>query len=196
MSLLRQAQVEVLRVLTPGCWAVDATAGRGSDTCFLARTVGPGGRVVAFDVQTEALVITRDRLVREALEDRVHLLQASHACLSELLPAPARGRLAAVMFNLGYLPRGVRPSVITRPESTLPALEQACAELRPGGLLSVVSYRGHPGGAEEDAAVAGFFAARPPLWLTYTQHPPAPTDISPILRLAFAPAPAPVSSLR
>ncbi|MFO1448768.1 MAG: class I SAM-dependent methyltransferase [Opitutaceae bacterium] len=190
MSLLRLAQSTVARVLTPGCWAVDATAGRGSDTCFLAHAVGPEGRVVAFDLQAEALASTRERLERESLVDRVHLVHASHARLSEHLPELARGRLAAVMFNLGYLPKGGSPLLITRPESTLLALEQACSELRPGGVLSVVSYRGHPGGAEEDAAVAHFFASRPSSWLTHLHHPPAPSETTPVLRLAIAPVPA------
>lgn len=190
MNLLRLAQCAVARGLTPGCWAVDATAGRGSDTCFLAHAVGTAGRVIAFDVQDEALKSTRERLERESVLDRVHLVHASHACLSEHLPDPARGRLAAVMFNLGYLPKGGSPSVITRPESTVQALEQACTQLQPGGVLSVVSYRGHSGGAEEDAAVAHFFASRLHSWLTHLHHPHAPTTTTPVLRLAIAPASA------
>jgi len=48
--------------LRPGDWAVDATAGNGHDALFLAQTVGPQGRVVAFDVQPAAATATRRRL--------------------------------------------------------------------------------------------------------------------------------------
>ena len=56
------------------------------------------------------------------------------------------------MFNLGYLPGGDK-SVVTRPETTRRALEEALEWLRPGGLTTVVCYTGHPGGREDAAAV-------------------------------------------
>jgi hypothetical protein len=43
--------------------------------------------------------------------------------------------------------------VITRGHTTLPALRQALELLSPGGLLTMVLYRGHPGGNEEAGAV-------------------------------------------
>ena len=49
----------------PGVIAVDATAGNGHDTLFLASTVGAGGRVWAFDVQETALVSAKNRLQAE-----------------------------------------------------------------------------------------------------------------------------------
>lgn len=39
------------QVLRPGDVAVDATAGNGHDTLFLAQAVGPSGTVYAIDVQ-------------------------------------------------------------------------------------------------------------------------------------------------
>lgn len=50
-----------------------------------------------------------------------------------------------VAFNLGYLPGGDK-TIITKPETTLPALEAAKGILMPGGLISLVVYVGHPGG--------------------------------------------------
>ena len=41
--------------LLPGDLAVDATAGNGHDTHFLAQLTGPDGRVFAFDVQEQAI---------------------------------------------------------------------------------------------------------------------------------------------
>src|SRR4051812_2315376 len=50
--------------LRPGDVVVDATAGNGYDTLFLAERVLPGGRVFTFDVQAEAIEATRARLVK------------------------------------------------------------------------------------------------------------------------------------
>lgn len=48
-------------------------------------------------------------------------------------------RLAA-----GYLP-GSDKATTTQASSTLAAVEAACEVLRPGGLLSILCYTGHPG---------------------------------------------------
>jgi hypothetical protein len=50
-----------------------------------------------------------------------------------------------VAFNLGYLPGGDK-TIITKPETTLIALEAAKGILMAGGLISLVVYVGHPGG--------------------------------------------------
>ena len=65
-------------------------------------------------------------------------------------------------FNLGWLP-GSDKSVITRAQSTLPALKALEALFRRraedghDSLLNVLSYRGHEGGSVEYAAVGKFF---------------------------------------
>ena len=46
----------------PGAFALDATAGNGHDTLFLCRLVGAAGRVLAFDVQPQAVENTNARL--------------------------------------------------------------------------------------------------------------------------------------
>ena len=57
----------------PGDSVVDATAGNGHDTVFLAGLVGESGRVLAFDVQPDALETTRDRLRAAGLEEQTTL---------------------------------------------------------------------------------------------------------------------------
>ena len=92
----------ISRVVFPGDAVVDATAGNGHDTVFLARLAGPSGQVHAFDVQEEAIRATRERLEKEGLltpSVRLHL--ASHDRLAELVRSPVK----AIVFNLGYLPR-------------------------------------------------------------------------------------------
>ena len=136
-------------VLRPGDLAIDATAGNGHDTVFLAEHVGETGRILAFDIQPEAIAATRARITDGGLASRVTLLLASHAAMAE---HAAPGSAAAIVFNLGYLP-GADHTIITRTPETLAALGQAFTILKPGGLLAIVCYPGHPGGDEESAAV-------------------------------------------
>ena len=58
------------------------------------------------------------------------------------------------MANLGYLPGG-DPGVITRAEDAPAMLDAALANsVRPGGVISILAYPGHPGGdIESDVAV-------------------------------------------
>jgi SAM-dependent methyltransferase len=157
------AHLLIQPVLYPGAWAVDATVGNGHDTLFLAQQVGPTGRVFGFDIQAEALASARPKL---AGLSHVMLTHGGHEHLARDLPDEAKGKLTAVMFNLGYLP-GATKGVTTSIASTLSALAQALDCLAVGGRITLVLYPGHPGGAEEAAAVrayaddlpAGFAAA-------------------------------------
>ncbi|QJE94777.1 tRNA (mnm(5)s(2)U34)-methyltransferase [Luteolibacter luteus] len=144
-----RAHRELAEVIRPGDLAIDATAGNGHDTVFLAEQVGESGRVIAYDIQAEAIASTRSRLEAVGLEKRVTLIQGSHARLSRDVDI---GSVAAVVFNLGYLPGGDH-AVITLREETLSATRQALDALRAGGLLAMVCYPGHAGGDEESEAV-------------------------------------------
>lgn len=146
------------QALAPGDVAVDATAGGGNDAVFLAGLVAPGGVVHCFDIQAAALAATRARLERAGLGGLARYHAAGHEHLLEALPAAQHGRVGAVAFNLGFLPGG-DPAIITRPPTTLAGLNAARAVLRPGGLLSVVCYTGHPGGLEEAQGVGDWCAA-------------------------------------
>ena len=128
--------------------AVDATAGNGRDTLFLARLVGAGGRVYAFDIQQEALDETAALLRQNNMSERVTLIQAGHEAMDSYVEEP----VAAVMFNLGYLPGGSR-SIVTRPETTLQGLAAALQLLKPGGLATLVLYPGHAEGKKEKSAL-------------------------------------------
>jgi len=132
----------------PGDRVVDATCGNGHDTRLLAQLVGPAGKVWGFDIQDQALEATRSLLVEDGLLGRVTLVQAGHERLAEYIREP----LAAVAFNLGYLPGGEK-GIITRPETTRAALAAAFDLLVPCGVLLVVIYSGHPGGMEEEDSV-------------------------------------------
>ena len=149
-SLLEEAHALVSAKIRPGDAAVDATVGNGHDTLFLAQCVGPKGKVIGFDVQQQALDNARHRLQDSEVSINLHCV--GH----EEMDSYVQHRVAAVMFNLGYLP-GSDKSTITQTETTLLALGKALALLECGGLLSVMCYPGHAGGDVESHAVTGFF---------------------------------------
>ena len=152
MQLTQRAQSIVEQYLQPCQQAVDATAGNGHDSCFLARQVGARGRVFVFDIQQQALDSTASRLHDQGQAAQVTLVQRGHEHLLDEIPAMDHGHIQAVMFNLGYLPHGDKTRTTTS-ATTLPALAQARAVLAPGGIITVLAYRGHPGGQEEARAV-------------------------------------------
>lgn len=148
------AQCLIRASIREGDLTLDATAGNGHDTVFLAECVGADGRVLAFDVQAEAIAAARARVAGADLAARVEFFEESHAMM-DARAAPES--VAVVMFNLGYLP-GANHQVTTVTEGTLMGLDCATRLLTPGGLLSVICYPGHTGGEQEAAAVEQWFS--------------------------------------
>lgn len=179
--LTQRAQQAVAAVLAPGDRAIDATMGNGHDTLFLARQVAPVGQVAAFDIQAAALLNTQQRLDDAGLLTIARLYHCDHDQMLQQLPDDWREGVSAVMFNLGYLPGGDK-TVITQATSTIAALHQALQLLRPGGLLSVLLYRGHAGaGAEADAVTRWLQTLSPDHRLQVVESP------GPVLFLARKP---------
>lgn len=145
--------------LFDGAFAIDCTIGNGYDTLFLAHRVGPNGKVLGFDVQETAIASTREMLKFAGLMDRVSLILDCHSQLEKYLPA--RTIIYGAMFNLGYLPRGSR-EIITHSQTTIPAVAAVIRHLTPGGRLTVLAYRGHPGGLTEYGHLQAFFSKIPP----------------------------------
>ncbi|NLC10803.1 MAG: methyltransferase domain-containing protein, partial [Firmicutes bacterium] len=58
-NAVKMAHRLIGEVIEDGDIVVDATAGNGHDTLFLARKVGPKGMVYAFDIKEEAILSTR-----------------------------------------------------------------------------------------------------------------------------------------
>ena len=69
-EIMRQSQVtywchEIIKSQAPkGGFYIDATMGKGYDTLMLCRLADKSGRVLAFDIQEKALLLT-DRLLTE-----------------------------------------------------------------------------------------------------------------------------------
>lgn len=144
------------QVIRAGNIVIDATAGKGFDTEFLAQLVGEQGHVYAFDIQKQALQWTRERLTVAGLMDRVTLCLTGH----ENMFRHVSGRVKAVMFNLGYLP-GADHDIITRPDTTLRAVQSATQLLQVGGMITVVIYPGHAGGTQERKELENYAASLP-----------------------------------
>ena len=141
---LQMAHAFLAEVVTKEDVVVDATMGNGHDTLFLAKLAK---QVYAFDIQEQA--------VAETGLDNAQLILAGHETLDQYLD-----HFKAAIFNLGYLPSADK-SVITRPDTTLEALEKACRGLEKGGRTAIMIYYGHEGGEVEKDAVLDFVSQLP-----------------------------------
>lgn len=126
---------------------IDATVGNGHDTVFLASLVGENGHVYGFDIQHRAIQNTHKRLQEHGLDNRVTLYEESHEQIRDIVGQKNK-QIRAAVFNLGYLPGGDK-SVVTKPESTIRAIEAAFDLLLPKGRIVLVVYPGHEEGKME-----------------------------------------------
>lgn len=127
-----------------GDTVIDCTVGNGNDTIRLARLVGSNGKVFGFDIQNKAIESTRNKLKDKNLLERVILINDGH----ENLLYYVKEKVNFVVFNLGYLPQGDK-SIITRPDTTIKAIEESLKILIPGGIILITCYISHNGGLEE-----------------------------------------------
>ena len=132
----------------PGDICIDATAGRGKDTLFLAELVGENGHVTAFDIQKEAVDSTRALLAEHGMEGRTTVVQDSH---SNMVQYAEKGTVSCITFNFGWLPGGDH-NVFTKPETSIQAIEAGLELLRDEGIMTLILYYGRETGfAERDA---------------------------------------------
>lgn len=143
---LHMAHAFLDEILTDKDCAVDATMGNGYDTLFLAQRAG---KVIAFDIQEQALTTTAEKLEKAGLTN-AQLLLTGHENVDQYVD-----ECKAAIFNLGYLPSADK-SVITLPKTTLEAIEKILDCLVVGGRLAIMIYYGHEGGAVEKDAVLDF----------------------------------------
>lgn len=147
-NILPFAHALLKQALKHDAHALDGTAGNGNDTLMLARSIGSGGKVWAFDVQEQALANTRMRLEEAGMADRVELILDGH----ENLAAHIREPLDAAVFNFGWLPGGDK-SCTTEAATSIRALTSALSLLKTGGLAVAVLYPGHEAGLHEAQAI-------------------------------------------
>ena len=148
----------ILSVILENGIFIDATAGNGHDTLFLAQHIEKDSKILAFDIQEQAILQTRQLLQNNDLSEKVTCILDSHAHLLNYLDKKDFVRLA--IFNLGYLP-GSDKKIITTPSSTLEAIQILLQRLEKKGKIIIVSYYGHDGGVEEKNSVEGLISALP-----------------------------------
>lgn len=143
--------------------AIDATCGNGYDTYFIAK-IAPNGTIFAMDRQKEALDKAKELLA--PLHANIHWVWGCHSKICDMMPPNS---VDLIVYNLGYLP-GSDKTVITGANTTLLSLKSACTLLKEGGAIIVTTYSGHPGGAEEEAAVIDFARSLPKSEFEVEQH--------------------------
>ncbi|BDH62675.1 rRNA methyltransferase [Lysinibacillus sp. PLM2] len=154
--VLQYAQFLLSEVIEEGDIAVDATAGNGHDTLFLAELVGKTGHVYSFDIQQEAIEATTARLKEHRLSDRSTVILDGHQHVGNYV----KDKIAGAVFNLGYLP-GANHDIITKGETTIQAIDSLLSLLKIGGMIVLVVYHGHEGGKEERNAVIEYVSDLP-----------------------------------
>lgn len=111
----------------PGEKVLEIGFGTGHCLVSLAKAVGPTGRVIGLDISDRMLVIARERLGQEGLEERVDLHLGDAAKLDFL----EAGSLDGVFMSFTL-------ELFDNPE--IPRVLQECHRiLKPGGRLAVVS---------------------------------------------------------
>jgi ubiquinone/menaquinone biosynthesis C-methylase UbiE len=111
----------------PGEHILEIGFGTGHCLVSLAKAVGPAGRVTGLDISDGMLAITRERLQKERLSERVDLHLGDAASLSFILPVSLDGVFMSFTLEL-----------FDNPE--IPRVLQECHRiLKHGGRLAVVS---------------------------------------------------------
>lgn len=149
-NVLEVARQLIRERVEEGETVIDATMGNGNDTYFLAQMVKEKGKVIAFDVQRQALEKTKERLEKEDAARQVELRLVSHEQIAEL-----NDPVGAIMFNLGYLPGGDK-GITTQADSTIRAIQAGLSLLRKGGIMTIMVYWGHAAGEIEKHEVESF----------------------------------------
>jgi SAM-dependent methyltransferase len=150
---------------------IDATMGNGNDTLFLAESVGSHGLVFSFDIQKQAIEVTRNKLIKNQYEkpflihkdDRfektpseegVYLMNHSHENI-DFIPIEhfaKEQKISCILFNFGYLPGGDK-TITSHSHVSLEAIKKSLRLVKEKGIVSLVTYPGHAEGQIEDLAI-------------------------------------------
>lgn len=151
---------------------IDATMGKGNDTKLLCELAKDQGRILAFDIQKEALEETEKMLKgyeigRKMYEDgRIQLILDGH----EHMGMYAESETADVIcFNFGYLPGGDH-RIATKVETSVEAIKKGLKILKRGGMMSLCIYSGRDTGFEEKDAILEYLRSLPAREYTVIQN--------------------------
>lgn len=138
----------------PGDLCIDATCGRGRDTLFLSELVGKSGRVLAFDIQKEAICSTEALLK----ENNVQNTTIIHGCHSKIDQYTKPDSASAIMFNFGWLP-GADHNTFSHGDTSCLAIEKGLHCLKKGGIMTLCIYYGKENGTDERDTLLEFLEA-------------------------------------
>ena len=131
---------------------IDATAGNGGDTLCIAELLGGQGKILAFDIQEDAVNNTRAKLAAAGYSDIAEVILDSHANMDKYA---APESVDGIVFNFGWLPGGDH-DIFTRKDSSIAAIEKSLSLLKPGGFMSLCVYYGRNNGYEERDAILDY----------------------------------------
>lgn len=146
-GIIKYAHSLIEGSVLPGETVVDATCGNGNDTLFLSKLVGSEGTVLAFDIQEQAILNTK-QLIANHNRQNVTIIHDSHAHVAKHVSIRGDKQIGGALFNLGYLPKSDK-TVITEGQSTIQAVDMMLTLLKKNGLVVLVIYHGHEGGKSE-----------------------------------------------
>ncbi len=126
---------------------VDMTIGNGNDTLFLALN---SRKVYGFDIQQQAIDVTRERLQANGLSN-FELILDCHSEIDRYLSE----EIDVFIFNFGYLPKADK-TITTTAKTSLVALKKAMALLKVDGLICMTLYYGHKNGETEREVILDF----------------------------------------
>ena len=155
INTLSTAHDFIARHVLAGGLCIDATMGRGRDTALLCRLVGETGKVIAFDLQPDAVQSTAALLKAEGLSSQAELHCCSHHLMADYA---APESVDCIVFNFGWLPGGSH-DLFTLPETSIPAIRAGLELLKPGGAMSLCIYYGGRSGYGERDALLEFLPA-------------------------------------
>ena len=141
-----------------GGLCIDATMGRGKDTAFLCELVGETGKVIAFDIQQEAVDSTDALLRQKGLRERAELRLESHVYMDKVAEPES---VDAVVFNFGYLPGGDH-TIFTHPDTSIQAIQKALVLIKKHGVVCACIYHGGDTGYEERDRLLEYLATIDP----------------------------------
>lgn len=164
-----------------GDFCIDATAGRGKDTLFLSERVGQTGKVLAFDIQEEAIREARRKIADAGWEERVTFVLDGHEHMERYA---GKNTADIILFNLGYLPGGDH-RLATKASTTLEAMEKGLEVLKKQGLMCICIYSGGDSGFLEKKEVLSWVRKLPAKeydviacpFINKPNHPPIPVFI-------------------
>lgn len=153
-NVLNLVKLALIPVLERATTIVDATAGNGHDTLFLAEHMNKNAHLYAFDVQAEAIAATKERT--QAFASQISYCQQGHEHIANVVDGP----IDVAMFNLGYLP-GENHQVTTQHTTTKKAVDAVLNQLSVNGICVIVAYPGHPEGNVEAEMLETYFSTLP-----------------------------------